>query len=146
MSFSGPGAHHQNGIAERGIGTVSKLARANLIHLMVHWPQQCNVNLWALAMDYAIWVYNRIPKASLGGLSPDEFWTSTRSDHADLRRAHVFGCPVYVLDPHLQNGQRIPKWNACARQGMFVGFSTEHSSLVPLVLNLSTGNILPSTM
>jgi hypothetical protein len=94
-------------------------------------------------MDYAIWVYNRIPKASLGGLSPDEFWTSTRSNHADLRRAHVFGCPVYVLDPHLQNGQRIPKWNARARQGMFVGFSTEHSSLVPLVLNLSTGNISP---
>jgi hypothetical protein len=26
---------------------------------------------------------------------------------------------------------------------MFVGFSTEHSSLVPLVLNLSTGHISP---
>ena len=129
FSFCGVGAHHQNAVAERCIGTI--------------WPERCNLNLWALAMDYAVWIYNRTPKESLSGLSPKEFWSSARSDHNDLRRAHPFGCPVYVLDPHLQDGKSIPKWSSRSRQGMFVGFSSEHSSLVPLVLNLDTGYISP---
>ena len=143
LSFCGVGAHHQNGIAEINIKTVCGLARANLIHLMLMWPERCNVNLWTLAINYAVWIFNRLPKESLGGLSPDEMWSGVRSDHADLRRAHVFGCPVYVLDPRLQNGDQIPKWDSRARVGMFVGFSTDHSSLVPLVLNTRTGNISP---
>jgi hypothetical protein len=143
LSFSGVGAHHQNGVAERAIGTVCCLARANLIHMMLCWPDKCNINLWGLALLYAVWIHNRIPKDSLGGLSPEEVWTRVHSDHADLRRAHVFGCPVYVLEADLQDGQRIPKWNSRARVGVFVGFSNEHSSLVPLVLNPKTGHISP---
>ena len=143
LSFCGVGAHHQNGIAEINIKTVCNLARANLIHLMLMWPEKCNVNLWTLAINYAVWIFNRLPKASLGGLSPNEIWSGVRSDYADLRRAHVFGCPVYVLDPRLQNGDHIPKWESRACVGMFVGFSTDHSSLVPLVLNTRTGNISP---
>jgi hypothetical protein len=143
LDFSAPGAKHQNGVAERAIGTLSRMARANLIHLMIHWPQFCDINLWALAMNYAVWVYNRLPKRSLGGLSPNEFWSGSRSDHSDLKRTHVFGCPVYVLDPDLQDGKRIPKWTSRARKGMFVGFSSEHSSQCPLVLNLETGHISP---
>jgi hypothetical protein len=143
ITYSGVGAHHQNGVAERAIGTISRMARANLLHLMIHWPDKCNIDLWALAMDYAVWIYNRTPRETLGGLSPNEFWTGCCSDHADLPRAHVFGCPVYVLDPKLQDGKSIPKWNSRSRQGMFVGFSRDHSSLVPLVLNLQTGHVSP---
>jgi transposase InsO family protein len=58
LSFSGAYAHHQNSIAEHGIGTVSRCARANLIHLMLCWPDRANINLWAFAINYAIWVYN----------------------------------------------------------------------------------------
>ena len=70
-------------------------------------------------------------------------WSQTRHAHDDFRRAHVFGCPVYVLEPKLQDGKKIPKWNPRSRLGMFVGFSTVHSSLVPLVLNVRTGKISP---
>jgi len=38
--FSGVGAHHHNGIAERGIRTISTAARAILIHAMIHWPDE----------------------------------------------------------------------------------------------------------
>jgi hypothetical protein len=79
----------------------------------------------------------------LGGLSPIEVWTGCRSDHSELCHAHVFGCPVYVLDPKLADGEKIPKWNHRARMGMFLGFSHEHSSLVPPVLNLRTGHVSP---
>lgn len=66
---------------------------------MIHWPQHCDINLWALAMDYAVWVYNRTPRHTLGGLTPKEFWSGTRSDHADLKRAHVFAVPTMSLTP-----------------------------------------------
>jgi hypothetical protein len=94
-------------------------------------------------MNYAIWVYNRLPSSMLGGLSPDELWSGNHSSHDELRCAHVFGCPVYVLDHKLADGDKIPKWNHRARMGMFLGFSHEHSSLVPLVLNLRTGHVSP---
>jgi hypothetical protein len=56
---------------------------------------------------------------------------------------HVWGCPVYVLDPQLQAGKKFPRWQPQSRRGVFVGFSSMHSSEVPLVLNLQTGSITP---
>jgi transposase InsO family protein len=114
-SFSGVGAHHQNGVAERSIRTISGMARSNLLHLMLHWPARCKLDLWALSMHYAVWIYNRIPRESLGGLSPTEFWSGTRSDHADLKRAHVFGCarctfsmPICKMANPFLNGTVVP--------------------------------------
>ena len=50
----------------------------------------------------------------------------------------------YVLeDAKLQDGHKIPKWLLRARLGVFLGFSTLHSSQVPLVMNTLTGKILP---
>jgi hypothetical protein len=53
------------------------------------------------------------------------------------------GLSGYVLDPKLQAGQKIPRWQPRSRQGIFVGSSNFHSSEVPLVLNLQTGSITP---
>jgi hypothetical protein len=53
------------------------------------------------------------------------------------------GCPVYVLDPDLQAGKKLPRWQPRSRRGVFVGFSSLHSSEVPLVLILQTGSITP---
>jgi hypothetical protein len=50
---------------------------------------------------------------------------------------------VYVLDPALQDGKKIPKWNPRARLGLFLGFLEWHSSQVPLILNVTTGKISP---
>jgi len=54
----------------------------------------------------------------------------------------VFGCPVYVLDPKLQDGSKIPKWSLHARLGQFLGFSKSHSSSVGLICNLRTNHVL----
>ncbi len=142
LSFSGVGAHHQNGVVERNIKTVSQWARANMLHAALHWHEYANIKLWPQAIDYAVWVFNRLPSVDLG-LSPNELWSQARATSHDLRRTHPFGCPVYVLDPWLQDGHKIPKWDTRARRGMFVGFSKDHSSLVPLVLNIMTGKISP---
>ena len=37
----------------------------------------------------------------------------------------------------------VPRWQPCSRREVFVGFSSLHSSEVPLVLNLQTGSITP---
>eukprot|EP00804_Cyclotella_cryptica_P030778 CCRYP_015040-RA/>CCRYP_015040-RA protein AED:0.35 eAED:0.40 QI:0/0/0/1/0.5/0.33/3/0/442 len=128
LCFSGVGAHHQNGIADNAIRTISNMARTNLIHASLCWLEQSLLDLWPFAVSYAIWVHNRLPPHGYG-LSPMELWSKVKSTHSDISRAHVFGCPVYVLHPALQDGKKIPKWNNRARQGIFVGFSSEHSSM-----------------
>ena len=142
ITFSGVGTQHQNGIAERNIKTVASWARANMLHSAYHWPEHASIKLWPMAINYAVWVFNHLPRTDTG-MCPDEMWSQCRTTHDDLRRAHVWGCPVYVLEPALQDGKKIPKWQPRARLGMFMGFSQVHSSLVPLVLNVSTGFISP---
>ena len=141
-SFSGVGAHHQNGVAERNIKTVVQWARANLLHCALRWPAKASIILWPFALSYAVWVFNRLPQMDTG-LCPNKAWSQTHVAHEDFRHAHVFGCPVYVLEPKLQDNQVIPKWHPCTQLGMSLGFSTVHSSLVPLVLNTCTGRISP---
>ncbi|EJK75839.1 hypothetical protein THAOC_02428 [Thalassiosira oceanica] len=142
--FSAPHSQFQNGVAERNIGTIMRWARANLLHLARHWPRGSYdySRLWPFAVDYAIWVFNRLPRMDCG-VCPEELWCGGRgaSRPDDFARAHKFGCPVFVLDNDLADGHRIPRWHPRARLGMFLGFSPDHSSLAPLVLNLATGKI-----
>jgi hypothetical protein len=69
-------------------------------------------------------------------LAPIEIFTRQMTNCEFIRRAKVFGCPVYVLEPRLQDGKKIPKWEPRARRAQFLGFSKEHSSLSALVRNL----------
>jgi len=143
IEYSGTGAHHQNGVAERSIQTVTRWARAMMLHAVIHWPDQAEVSLWPFALEYAVYLWNNIPsKISL--LAPIEIFTSTKFDNYDhLHRTHVWGCPVYVLDPKLQDGKKLPKWNPRSRRGRFLGISPSHSTLIGRILNLTTGRITP---
>jgi hypothetical protein len=116
-----------------------------MLHATLHWPGFKFISFWALAMTYAIWCYNRLPSDSDDdGRTPEELWSKTKlSARSTVKRARVFGCPVYVLDPKLQDGKSIPKWKSKARQGVFVGFSEEHSSTVALVYNPTTQHVSP---
>ena len=75
--------------------------------------------------------------------SPLEVFTKSKSDHRDLLRTHVWGCPAFVLEAKLQDGKKIPKFNCRACMGQFLGFSDEHSTLVGRVRNLSTNFVSP---
>ena len=50
---------------------------------------------------------------------------------------------MYVLEPKLQNGQKLPKWNQRSRLGQFLGYLDEHSSLVANVRHLGMGCVSP---
>jgi hypothetical protein len=109
---SGVGAHHQI-LAERQIQTTFNWSRANLLHFVLHWPQMAKNrdNLWPFAINYAVYMHNHLPIRDKR-LSPNELFTGTVfNTYNHLTRAHVFGCPVYVLDPRLQDSKKIPKWS-----------------------------------
>jgi hypothetical protein len=143
IDYSGVGAHFQNGVAERAIQTIVTWARAMLMHQLIHWPQHFDPGLWPFAMSYAVHLWNHMPK-SRGGLSPIELFSGTKLPSYDvLHNARVWGCPVYVLNPKLQDGRKLPKWSMRSRQGMFVGPSPDHASTVGNVLNLQTGSVSP---
>jgi len=143
IKFSGVGAHHQNGVAERAIKTITQLARAMLLHATIMWPDQANLELWPFAMDHAVYIYNNVPRIDNNKSSVELFSSTLLKDYAHLNRLHVFGCPAYVLDPTLQDGHKIPKWRPRTRRGQFLGYSQQHSSTVGRILNIRTGNVSP---
>ena len=141
IRYCGANAHHKNGVAKRGVQKVSNMARAMLLHSAAHWKDGIDSSLWPMAVSYATHLYNHLPNDQ--GLCPADLFTGSTVPRHRLRDLHVWGCPVYVLDPQLQAGQKLPRWQPRSRRGVFLGFSSQHSSEVPLVLNLQTGSITP---
>jgi len=131
-TISGVGAHHQNGLAEHTIKTIQDMTWTMMVHLSVHWLDEYDIHLWPFAMDYVMWLYNHSLHCN-SGLAP-------LLNCEALCQAKVFGCPMYVLDPKLQDGNKIPKWTPCTWLGQFLGFSWQHSSSVGLVCNLCTNH------
>ena len=141
LRLCGANAHHKNGVAERAVQSVSNMVRALILRASAHWKDGIDASLWPMAVTYATHLYNHLPNAQ--GLCPADVFTGSTVPHHRLKDIHVWGCPVYVLDPHLQAGQKLPRWQPRLRRGVFMGFSNLHSSEVPLVLNLETGSITP---
>jgi hypothetical protein len=140
--FAGAGSHHSNGVAERCIRTIMGMARTMMLHAAIRWPDVSDAQLWPLAVQYSVHIYNRMPGLR-NGLSPLDLLSRMKQTLDSLNDMHVFGCPVYVLDPAFADGKKIPKWTPRSRRGVFVGVSAQHSSESPLVLNLVTGGISP---
>jgi hypothetical protein len=92
-----------------------------------------------MAVQYATHIYNNTPGDN--GVCPADIFTGITVPRHRLRDVHVWGSPVYVLDPKLQQGQKLPRWQPRSRHGMFLGLSQIHSSEVTQVLIFSTGRI-----
>jgi hypothetical protein len=81
------------------------MARGILIHFAMHWPQASSTDLWPFAVDQAIYIWNHLPDNDTK-LSPIELFTQAKfHNHHHLQNLHVFDCPVYVLDPTLQDAK-----------------------------------------
>jgi hypothetical protein len=141
IRYCGANAYDKNSVVERAVMSVSNMACAMLLHASNPWKNGIDALLWPMAVQYATHQYNHLPNAQ--GLCPADHFTGSTIPCHGLRDIHVWGCPVYVLDPQLQEGKKLARWQPRSRRGVFVGFSTLHSSDVPLVLNLQTGSITP---
>lgn len=141
ITLAGVNNHSQNGIAERSIRTMCDCARTMLLHAIELWPEVVGLDLWPFALKFAVDVHNATPGPS--GLSPEEIFSRQKSRPDRLLDFHTFGCPVYVLDPRLQQGNKIPKWQPRSRQACYLGHSPRHTQTVPVVLNIHTGLCSP---
>jgi len=91
-------------------------------------------------MQLAADVHNSTP--TLSGLTPEEIFTGVKGRNR-LQDFHTFGCPIFVLDPSLQQGHKIPRWKPRSRVGVYLGMSPNHASNIPLVLSTTTGLVSP---
>ena len=146
IRFSGAGASHQNGESEQAIKKVVNMSRTMLMHAYIRFPEDTfSTDLWPMAMDYDVLVYNRIPDMQ-SELSAIEIWSRSRLKPVSetLGNFHVWGCPTYVLEPKFQKpGMKIPKWAPRSWRGFNMGFGKIHPTQVGLVPNLLTGSISP---
>ena len=77
LTYAGTGAHHHNGVAERAIQTVMSCARTMMLHAAIHWPEAADTQLWPLAVNHAVYLYNNMPREETG-LSPKDLFTRTK--------------------------------------------------------------------
>ena len=137
IHFAGTSAHHHNAIAERHIRTIMSIARTMMLHAAVHWPDMADAKLWPLAVQYAVYIFNRVPNPDTG-LSPLDVFTGSRHPLRRLQDCHVWGCPGYLLDKTVADGKKLPRWAAKSERVVFVGISAKHMAATPLVLNTRT--------
>lgn len=142
MSLCGVNAHHQNGVVERRIRQLQDMTRTSLLQASTLWNGAINSHLWPYAMRKACEDINHVPHHDKEE-SPLELYSGVKV-LPNLHNNHPFGCPVFVLDTTLQAGNKIPKWDARSRMGIYLGPLLQHASSVGLVLSLSTGNVSPA--
>jgi hypothetical protein len=76
------------------------------------WPfaLKCCEDCFTNLVDHAD---DQMPYETLAGLE---------SSKIIMSNFHTFGCPCYVSDQRLQSGNgTAPKWEPCARMGIYVG-------------------------
>ncbi|GFH58478.1 hypothetical protein CTEN210_14954 [Chaetoceros tenuissimus] len=140
--YAGVGAHHQNGHAERHIATIMSIARAQMIHAAIHWPDVADSSLWPMSVNHAVWLWNHVPNARTGQ-SPQDIFTRRSFQLERFNSVHVWGSPTYVLEKRLQDGMKIPWWKPRSTRGMYLGNARKYASDIPLILNVTTGSITP---
>jgi len=138
ISYCGVNAHHQNGKTEKRIRDLQVQGRVMLIHSMHKWKDAAAPQLWPYAIRLADEVINLTPRPKDGAIPLSIFARS--SDLPRLETLHPFGCPAYVLENALQQGNKIGN---ISRIGIYLGPSHTHARSVHLIMSIKMGLVSP---
>jgi hypothetical protein len=91
IRFCGTNAHHQNGVSERAIQSISNMAKSMVLHAIIHWKDGIDASLWPQAVTYAARIYNNTPK---DGVCPADIFTGSAFPRHRIMDLHY---TVYVI-------------------------------------------------
>ena len=123
---SDPGAHEQNGRAERLNQTLNYCAKT-----MLNWAK-LPTGFWDEAILVSAKLYNLNPHQGNNNLIPDEVFYNKPVDISNLK---VFGCKVAFL-----NNYKKDKFDNNAKQGIFIGYSTDSTGY--RIIDLDTNSTI----
>ena len=145
MSYSGVGTHGKNGVVERAIQTVVNYSRTMILLQALLWLDNFDMRILSLALQHTAYLWNKLPNMD-SGVEPLEIYAGSSLYQSILRNEKIGGCPSYVLDPKLQDGEKLPKWDPITQQHQYLGKYSTHASSVGLRRNLRSGYIPPNFM
>lgn len=123
----------ENGRIEREMRTVVEAARST-IH-----ARNLEENLWAEAVNYAVFRLNQTGTSTVQDKSPADLWFGRK---VDISKLHSFGCGCYVLT----RDHKRTKTGKKSQKGFLVGYDTDSSSYRVYLLDdrdiVSSNNVI----
>ncbi len=80
-----------------------------MLHASVRMKDGIDSALWPMATTYAAYIYNHMPNEH--GIARADLCSGSQFPRHKLKDIHTWGCPVYVLDPSLQQERKFPSGN-----------------------------------
>jgi transposase InsO family protein len=128
--------HENQAIIERLWRTLQDTSRTLLM------AASLDIELWTLAFQHAVYLYNRLPHAHNGMVSPFQVIFRRRPDFS---RLYVFGSTAYAyIDVDVRKRRADPKLDVRATQALYVGHDA--SSTAYILYNPTTKTVFHSGM
>ena len=112
LTFCSVGANQKNGV----FGQIIKDLTLSLCTLVIcdqyYWPEFITTMLWSFSLVVSADRLNNI-HVDMNDKTTEMKFSDTIGSTNRLSNFHTFGCPVYILDAHLQivGGGCPPKWD-----------------------------------
>ena len=114
-----------------------------LFHVSFDSSNQADLVICTFSVSHTAYLWNHIPRGDTS-LSPIELFSEKCLPlQSHLKYLHLWGCPVFVSDLKLQDGPKLLKGIRQACLGKYLGYPSEHSTIIGLVRNLSKCFVSP---